>query len=83
MASPTVHADENTQGSFTIPGWPSTCVVAITTAGMDRKGLGVDGLELGSLSDDSQEYFGDLTHAGKTSYLRSQLNTVEFKLLKR
>ena len=32
----------STQGSFTIPGWPSTCVVAIPTAGMDGKRLGVD-----------------------------------------
>ena len=50
---------------------------------MDRKSLGVDGLELGSLSGDSQEHFGDSPRAGKTSDLRSQLNTVNFKLVER
>ena len=54
-----------------------------TTAGMDGKSLGVDRLELGSLSSDSQECFGDLPHAGKTSDLRSQLNTDDFKFVKR
>ena len=50
---------------------------------MDGKSLGVDRLELGSLSGDSQEFIGDLPHAGKTSYLRSQLNADDFKLVKR
>ena len=49
---------------------------------MDRKSLGVDRFELGGLSSDSQEYFGDLSHAGKTSYLRSQFNTDDFQLVK-
>ena len=48
---------------------------------MDRKSLGVDRFELGSLSGDSQEHFSDLSHAGKTSDLRSQLNTDDFKLV--
>ena len=42
---------------------------------------GVDRFELGSLSGDSQEHFSDLSHAGKTSDLRSQLNTDDFKLV--
>ena len=50
---------------------------------MDGKSLVVDRLELGSLSGDSQEFIGDLPHAGKTSYLRSQLNADDFKLVKR
>ena len=58
----------------------STCAVAIPTAGMDGKSLGVDRFELGSLSGDSQEHFSDLSHAGKTSDLRSQLNSDDFKL---
>ena len=45
-----------------------------------RKSLGVDRFELGGLSGDSQEYFGDLSHAGKTFSLRSQLNTDVFRL---
>ena len=57
--------------------------VAIPTAGMDGKSLIGDRLELGSLSGESQEYFGDLPHAGKTSYLRSQRNTDDFNLVKR
>ena len=39
--------------------------MAIPTAGIDRKSLGVDGLELSSLSGDSQEHFVNLPHAGK------------------
>ena len=35
------------------------------------------------MSGDSQEYFGDLPHAGNTSNLCSQLNTDDFKLVKR
>ena len=50
---------------------------------MDGKSLGVDRLELGSLPGDSQEFIGDLPHARKTSYLRSQLNADDFKLVKR
>ena len=48
---------------------------------MDRKSLGVDRFELGGLSGDSQEHFSDLSHAGKTSDLRSQLNTDDYKLV--
>ena len=83
MTSPTVHADETLKAlSRYLAGHPRV-LVAIPTAGMDGKSLGVDRLELGSLSGDSQEYFGDLPHAGKTSYLRSKLNTDDFKLVKR
>ena len=71
MASPTVPAGE------TLKALP----LAIPTAGMYRKSLGVDGFELGGLSGDSQEHFGDLSHAEKTSDLRSQLNTDDFKLV--
>ena len=45
-----------------------------------REKSGGERLELGSLSGDSQEYFGDLPRAGKTSYLRSQLNTDDLSL---
>ena len=48
---------------------------------MDGKSLGIDRFELGSLSGDSQEHFSDLSHAGKTSDLRSQLNTDNVKLV--
>ena len=48
---------------------------------MDRESLGVDGFQLGSLSGESQEHFGDLSRAGKTSDLRSQLKTDDFKLV--
>ena len=57
------------------------CAVAIPTAGMDRESLGADRFELGSLSGESQDHFGDLSHAGKTSDIRSQLNTDDFKLV--
>ena len=40
----------NTQGSFTISGESSTCAVAIPTAGMHEKSLGIDRFELGSSS---------------------------------
>ena len=70
MESPTIHADEHTQGSFTILGWPSTCAVAIPTAGMDGKSLGVDRLELGSLSGDSQEYFGNILSSQPAQHRR-------------
>ena len=55
--------------------------MAIPTVGMDRESLGVDGFQLGSLSGESQEHFGDLSLAGKTSDLRSQLKTDDFKLV--
>ncbi len=48
MASPTFSRRWNAQGSFTISGESSTCAVAILTAGMDGKSLGVDRFELGS-----------------------------------
>ena len=83
MALRTIHADETLEALSTILGWPSSRAVAIPTAGMDGKSLGVDRLELGSLSSDSQEFIGDSPHAGKTSCLRSQLNADDFKLVKR
>ena len=48
---------------------------------MDGKSFGDYRFELGSLSGDSQEHFSDLSHAGKTSDLRSQLNTDDSKLV--
>ena len=50
---------------------------------MAWKVLGVDRLELGRLPGDSQELIGNLPHAGKTSYLRGQLDANDLKLVKR
>ena len=53
--------------------------MASPTVHDDETLRGFDRLELGSLSGDSQEYVSDLSHAGKTSDLRSQLNTDDFE----
>ena len=80
MASPTVHADETLKALWRyLASHPR--VLWRYTAGIDGKSLGIDRFELGSLSGDSQEHFSDLSHAGKTSDLRSQLNTDNFKLV--
>ena len=60
MASPTIHADETLKASFAVLGWPSSRAVAILTARMAGKSLGVDRLELGSLPGDSQELVANL-----------------------
>ena len=78
MASPTVHADETLKAlSRYLAGHPRV-LWRYPRQEWTGKVWGVDRLELGSLSSDTQEYFGDLLHAGKTSYLCSQLNTDDF-----
>ena len=75
MASPTVHADETLKAlSRYLAGHPRV---------LWRYPRQEWTLELDSLSGDSQEYFGDLPHAGKTCYLRSQLDADDFKLVER
>ena len=74
MASPTIHADGALKAlSRSLAGHPRV-LWAIPTARMAWKGLGVDRLELGRLPGESQELIGNLPHAGKTSYLRGQLD---------
>ena len=81
MASRTVHADETLKALSRYLASHPRVLWRYPRQECDRKNLGVDRFELGGLSGDSQEHFGDLPHAGKTSCLRSQLKTVDFKLV--
>ena len=81
MGSPTVHADETLKALSRYLASHPRVLWRYPEGGMDGKSLGVDRFELGSLSGDSQEHFSDLSHAGKTSDLRSQLDADDFKLV--
>ena len=67
MASLTVHADETLKAPRVL--WRE----------WTGKVCGLTDTNCGSLSGDLQEFIGDLPHAGKTSFLRSQLNADDFK----
>ena len=78
MASPTIHADETLKAlSRYLAGHPRVLWR------FPRQEWTGKVWELGRLPCDSQELIGNLPHAGKTSYLSGQLNTDDFKLVKR
>ena len=83
MASPTFHADETLKTlSRYLAGRPRV-MWRYPRHEWHGKVWGLTDSKLARLPGDSQELIGNLPHAGKTSYLRGQLDADDLKLVKR